>query len=81
MTRPWCVAAPLGCYQCQHCAVIGELYEPAYTCRDCSEVVCPSCRNTARDEEDEGQSTTVCKKCEADQVEVLDYYRTRGGTV
>ena len=60
------MTAPLGCYQCDHCQVVGEPYEEQYVCRDCDATV---------------KSTTVCKKCEADQPEVLDYYRTKGGTV
>ena len=75
------MTTPLGCYRCDQCGTLGELYETQYVCRDCDQTVCPMCRNTERDEDDDGKSTTVCKKCEADPVEVLDYYRTKGGTV
>lgn len=55
---------PLGCYQCDHCARISDVYEHSVCCDTCADHICPNCIHNPEDiESDDTGLHATCEVC------------------
>jgi hypothetical protein len=54
---------PLGCFKCDHCDSVSEVYAYSICCTECHDHVCEDCIVGERNDDDTG-SHGLCRRCD-----------------